>query len=767
MAALLTDSHRPVGDFATGFSPAAEVGGGDAVHVAVGRSLEKTMALLQWTCSVFPGREVVLLHVYRPSPFIPTPLGKLPASRANPDMLAAFRHEEREETMKLLSDYLTICSRSKVKASFVTTESDEVQRGILDLVNLHTINKLVVGAIPGFTKKGSCEASFLAKNAPSYCEMWYVNKRKLIWTRPASGSSIIHPQSCQLASPSAHNLASLSLNSAQTKFLKSGCDTIYRRSLSSSANMFPRVSSVSTKTLEEFLCSQLEELMREVHESRDEAFLTLLEPRVLEDEALEAFSKVKTLETSHSHEEKLRMEAEDTLGSIIQREEKLLEENAKLTQNLHKSMRNISVLDGRAHEAEHRCEEVAEELKLVQASVASLLDEKQKVQRQKNEAARWLDGWRNHEKVVIGSKVEEEEVMECDAEAATCNFCESLQIGQGEYGVVYKGEMSGRKVAVKKLHAHNMQRQAEFNTAVQVVGKLRHPHLVKLMGVCPESWCLVYEYLPGGSLQNYLSNKRNMSALGWKTRARIVADIASGLHCMHFSKPKVVHGNLKPENLFLDHENRCKISDYGDNMILPNRAFRCCSGSGGVCLYTDPESYKTGSLTHMSDIYSFGVIILQLVTGKTKGRIAGKVRRAVSAGKKIASLLDASAGDWSAYVGRRLVELGLQCCERNSRDRPEMTECLVKELNCMPFLEEQAVPSFFLCPILQEIMHDPHVAADGFTYEGEALRGWLQSGRETSPMTNLKLKHLDLTPNYSLRLAIQEWIANLQITATS
>ncbi|GER37224.1 receptor protein kinase [Striga asiatica] len=683
MAALLTHS-RPVGDFATGFSPPpAEMGDGDVVYVAVGRSLEKTTALLQWTCSVFPGREVVLLHVNRPSPFIPTPLGKLPASRANPDMLAAFRHEEREETMKLLSDYLMICSRSKVKASIVTTDSDEVQRGIVEL------------------------------------------------------------------------------------FLKSGCDTIYRRSLSSSANIFSRNSSSSTKTLEEFLCSQLEDLKREVHESRDEAFLALLEPRVLEDEALEAFSKVKTLETSHSQEEKLRMEAEETLGSIIQGEEKLVEENAKLTQNLQKSMRNISVLDGRAHEAERRCEEVAEELKLVQASVASLLDEKQKLHGQKNEAARWLDGWRNHEKVVtIGSKVEEK-VIECDTEAATCNFCESLRIGQGEYGVVYKGEISGLKVAVKKLHAHNMQRHAEFNTAVQVVGKLRHhPHLVKLIGVCPDSWSLVYEYLPGGSLQNYLSNKRNMSALGWKTRARIVADIASGLHCMHFSKPKVVHGNLKPENLFLDHENRCKISDYADNMLLPNRAFRCCSGSGSVCLYTDPESYKNGSLTQMSDIYSFGVIILQLVTGKTKGRIAGKVRRAVSSGKKIASLLDVSAGDWSAYVGRRLVELGLQCCERNSRDRPEMTECLVKELKCMPFLEEQTVPSFFLCPILQEIMHDPHVAADGFTYEGEALRGWLQSGRETSPMTNLKLTHLDLTPNYSLRLAIQEWVANLQITSS-
>ncbi|GFQ08308.1 U-box domain-containing protein 33 [Phtheirospermum japonicum] len=269
--------------------------------------------------------------------------------------------------------------------------------------------------------------------------------------------------------------------------------------------------------------------------------------------------------------------------------------------------------------------------------------------------------------------------------------------------------------------------------------------------------------MPGGSLQNYLCNKRNISALNWKIRAQIVADIASGLQFLHSSKPKkIVHGNLKPENLFLDSKNRCKISDYGDNTLIPSQALHSCSSPSGFSLYTATECYKTGVITHMSDVYSFGVIILQLVTGITKRRIVSKVRKAISMGKT-ASILDLSAGDWSTYVGRRLLELGLQCCGPNSRDRPDLSPSLVRELECMPFLEEQTVPSFFLCPILREIMHDPQVAADGFTYEGDALRGWLEGGRETSPMTNLKLSHLDLTPNYSLRLAIQDWAANLEI----
>ncbi|KAK6142129.1 hypothetical protein DH2020_006997 [Rehmannia glutinosa] len=737
MAALLTHPHRP---------ESAVVGGGDAVHVAVGKSVEKTAALLRWSFNMFSGQEIVLLHVHRPSPLIPTLLGKLPASQANPAMVAAFRNEEREETMKMLSTYLMTCSRSRVKASIITTESDEVQKGIVNLVNRHSIRKLVVGAIPEILT--------------------------LTWN-----------ENCLQAEASQTEITS----STVSRCVKSTCDPLYSQSASSSTNISsgneyatsvePRVSSASSsKTVEECLCIRLAELKGKVDESRDEAYLKLIEPKKLEDEALEAFNKVKALEMARSQEVKLRVDVEDALTITIQAQEKLLEERQKTTQQLQMTMRNIALLDRRAHEANWRREEVAGELKLIQASIAALRKEKQKLQGQKIEATRWLDRWRNHEQCdddanesrVIGLP----ELLLSDLEVATCNFSECFRIGQGGCGIVYKGEMLGKTVVIKKLHSYNMQRQTEFHKAVQVLGKLHHPHLVvvELIGVCPESSSLVYEYLPGGSLKNHLCNNKDISALNWKTRARIVADIASALLFLHsFTPKKIVHGNLKPGNLLLDSENRCKISDYGDNMLIASQTFRCpsfrrCSASSGVCLYVDPESHRTGALTYKSDIYSFGVIVLQLVTGKTHGGLVGEVRRALSI-RKVASILDLSAGDWSTYVARRLVELGLQCCESNGRDRPELTPSLVKELERMPYLEEQTVPSFFLCPILREIMHDPQVAADGFTYEGDALRGWLKSGRETSPMTNLKLSHSNLVPNHSLRLAIQDWLANLEIAS--
>ncbi|KAK3206254.1 hypothetical protein Dsin_020300 [Dipteronia sinensis] len=323
--------------------------------------------------------------------------------------------------------------------------------------------------------------------------------------------------------------------------------------------------------------------------------------------------------------------------------------------------------------------------------------------------------------------------------------------------------MLGRTVAIKKLHPHNMQGQSEFQQEVRVLSKLQHPHLVTLLGACPEAWSLVYEYLPNGSLQDRLFRKSNISPLTWKARVRIAAEISSALCFLHSSKPeKIVHGDLKPENILLDSELSCKICDFGicrlvTEETLYSPSFQRGTVPKGAFPYSDPELHRTGVLTPKSDIYSFGLIILQLLTGKPPVGLAGEVRKAVSCGK-LTSVLDSSAGDWPTFVARRLLDLGLQCCELYYRDRPDLTPALVRELEQLHVAEERPVPSFFLCPILQEIMHDPQVAADGFTYEGEALRGWLENGRNTSPMTNLEFSHLHLTPNHALRLAIQDWL---------
>ncbi|KFK43083.1 hypothetical protein AALP_AA1G076900 [Arabis alpina] len=146
-----------------------------------------------------------------------------------------------------------------------------------------------------------------------------------------------------------------------------------------------------------------------------------------------------------------------------------------------------------------------------------------------------------------------------------------------------------------------------------------------------------------------------------------------------------------------------------------------------------------------------------MLTGKPPVELVGQVRKALSLGK-LASVLDSKASEWPTFVATQLVNIGLRLCEPNSKDRPELTPSIVRELEQLHAPKERVVPSFYLCPILLEIMHDPQIAEDGFTYEGESIRSWFRNRHETSPMTNLKLSSLHLTRNHGLRLAIQDWL---------
>ncbi|KAJ4845450.1 hypothetical protein Tsubulata_026318 [Turnera subulata] len=832
------DTLAPHGGFRAGSTRLPEIledGGtngnnsnGGKVYVAVGKSVEKTVSLLHWTFKRFGGAtQICLLHVHKPSPVIPTLLGKLPASQASVEVVSAFRRVEKEQTEKLLEKYLIICRKAKIEANSITIEDDQVHNGIVQLVNRHGVQKLVMGGAPENcmkVKKSSSKVNYTAKNAPLFCDIWFINKGKHVWTREASerlspwtpcgleddaSTEIIRSRSSRygkskvalgpdyLRSSSDTRMTcatindwlqseaiclegpllparSTSYNGCFPHSLHSSFSSTSTHSGSGCTSMEKRGSLDSNSKVEEYsLYSQLGAVEIEAEASKDKALEEVLKRRKLESEAIEAISKVKVFESAHAHEVKLRKEAEDSLMNVLQEQEKLLEQKEEVSGELQRAMRNIYLLDSRAQDANRRREEASGELKLIQASIASLRQEKQKIQRQKMEAVRWLQRWKNRGQAraancngfleFVEELPELAEFSLADLETATCNFSESFKLGQGGYGCVYKGEMFGRTVAIKKLYLNHMQGQSEFQKEVQILGKLQHPHLVTLLGSCPEAWSLVYEYLPNGSLQDRLFHKSNISPLTWKIRVRIIAEISSAVCFLHSSKPeKIVHGDLKPQNILLDSELSCKICEFGicrlvtdDTLYCPG--FRLSNETKGACPYTDPEFSRNGVLTPKSDIYSFGVIILQLLTGKPPVGLVSDVRRTMSYGK-LASVLDPSAGEWPQFVAKRLVDLALQFCELNSRNRPNLTPSLVRELEQLHASEERPVPSFFLCPILQEIMHDPQVAADGFTYEGEALRGWLENGRETSPMTNLRLDHLHLTPNHALRMAIQDWL---------
>ncbi|WVZ82386.1 hypothetical protein U9M48_029653 [Paspalum notatum var. saurae] len=363
-----------------------------------------------------------------------------------------------------------------------------------------------------------------------------------------------------------------------------------------------------------------------------------------------------------------------------------------------------------------------------------------------------------------------------ELECATENFSSSLKIGEGGFGCVYRGILRNMTVAVKVLKPDNLHGQSQFEQEVAILSRVRHPHLVTLLGACSESSTLVYEFLPNGSLEDFLVCAEKRQTLTWQIRIRIISEICSTLIFLHKNKPHpVVHGDLKPANILLDVNLISKLSDFGIARHLlqsstNNTTMYHTMNPMGTFQYMDPEFFATGEMTCQSDVYSFGIVVLRLLTGKPPNGIKKIVEDAMQKGD-LNSVVDNSAGDWPDVYVVQLASLALSCTELSRKCRPDLSVVVWGVVETMrdavttpsasssrSVSDENCAPSYFICPISQDVMIDPHIAADGFTYEAKAIKSWLDSGHDTSPMTNMRLEHDELIPNRALRSAIQEWL---------
>ncbi|MBA0714933.1 hypothetical protein Golax_013873 [Gossypium laxum] len=422
----------------------------------------------------------------------------------------------------------------------------------------------------------------------------------------------------------------------------------------------------------------------------------------------------------------------------------------------------------------------SDHVKVLEAKLSSAMEQLQICQRERDDLRTKLES--TCKSIEDHSTIQEEgssnvhvqqffsEFSVAEIHDATEDFDPSFKIAGGAYGSVYRCTLRHTEVAIKVLHQNSLQGPLEFQKEVDILSKLRHPNLVTLIGVCPEIWALIYEYLPNGSLEDRLIPRDNTPPLSWQTRIQIATEICSALIFLHSSKPqRIVHGNLKPGNILLDTDFGCKLSDYGvchvlsslensNNMTDISRKFP----------YLDPEFLKTRTLTPSSDIYSFGIILLRLITGRPPWSIIEDVQRAVN-GMRLNDLLDPSAGDWSYVEAEQLTRWALRCCDTNRSRRPDLASEVYKvlepirntigPLSTIHAGSEQLrqPPDSFFCPISKKLMMDPHVAADGFTYELRHIRRLLDGGQDTSPRTKIPLAHRNLIPNHALRSAILEW----------
>ncbi|KAL8032747.1 hypothetical protein ABFX02_13G116400 [Erythranthe guttata] len=270
---------------------------------------------------------------------------------------------------------------------------------------------------------------------------------------------------------------------------------------------------------------------------------------------------------------------------------------------------------------------------------------------------------------------------------ATEDFSDANKIGQGGFGSVYKGVLAeGHEVAVKRLSKTSGQGIDEFKNEVKLIARLQHRNLVRLLGCCidMEEKMLVYEYMENKSLDSFLFKKDRSSMLDWRTRFSIICGIARGLLYLHQdSRFRIIHRDLKASNILLDKEMNPKISDFGMARIFGGDQTEANTKRVvGTYGYMSPEYAMDGLFSIKSDVFSFGVLVLEIVSGmKNRGfyqtnnqlnllAYAWKLYRE-GEGLKI---LDKAAGEaYSASEVMRCIQVGLLCVQEHTEDRPNMS----------------------------------------------------------------------------------------------
>ncbi|GMY32063.1 receptor-like kinase tmk4 [Fagus crenata] len=206
----------------------------------------------------------------------------------------------------------------------------------------------------------------------------------------------------------------------------------------------------------------------------------------------------------------------------------------------------------------------------------------------------------------------------------TNNFSEDNILGRGGFGVVYKGELSdGTKIAVKRMKSGAVSNKGmkQFQAEIEVLTRVRHRRLVALLGYCINDIerLLVFEYMPEGTLTQHLFHwgENGCSPLTWKERITIALDVARGVEYLHnLAQQSFIHRDLKPSNILLGHDMRAKVADFGLVKNVTDGKYSVETQLAGTIGYLAPECAATGRVTAKVDVYAFGVVLMELITGR-------------------------------------------------------------------------------------------------------------------------------------------------------
>ncbi|CAN4126214.1 unnamed protein product [Withania somnifera] len=273
--------------------------------------------------------------------------------------------------------------------------------------------------------------------------------------------------------------------------------------------------------------------------------------------------------------------------------------------------------------------------------------------------------------------------------SATDNFHPSKKIGGGGFGVVYKGVLrDGRTVAIKCLSAESKQGTSELLTEINIISNIRHPNLVQLIGCCVEGGnrILVYEYLENNSLASaLLGSKGKHVPLNWTKRAAICLGTASGLAFLHEeAEPPIVHRDIKASNVLIDENLHPKIGDFGLAKLFRDNITHVSTRVAGTIGYLAPEYALLGQLTKKADVYSFGVLVLEIISGRSSSNEAfgedllvlvewaWKLREE----GRLLDLVDPELTEYPKAEVLRFIKVSLFCIQSAYNQRPNMKQVI-------------------------------------------------------------------------------------------
>ncbi|CAH8354823.1 unnamed protein product [Eruca vesicaria subsp. sativa] len=712
----------------------------------------------------------VMIHIIPSITTIPTPTGKrLPVEEVDERLVEMYVRDVKQEFETVFVPFLKMCeSSSSTKVETLLIEFDDPAKALLRFIYKSGIDSLVMGSFNSniFTRriKGPGVPLTVLKYAPATCEVHIVYKDR-ITTKPMEPLINAVPRTSLKAAMTARGFLKegvASFHTVQPKPLSARRESIEVRARSASTRLEalsftysqpktpPRGKTESAIDPESVTTESQSSLENVVREQRGSDLPPV--PKKVEIEA-EVVQLKKELENTVV---KYKQACEE-LSSTQNKVQVLLSECSKDARKVNNAMKAVKEVE----EANSLREREFSQRKMAKTNALRTYLEKEKVI-----AGQLLETDQQYKKYTIGEIV-----------TATDGFSPEKAIGEGGYGKIYRCSFDSTPAVVKVVQLDTSEKKQEFLKEVEVLSQLQHPHVVLLLGACPENGCLVYEYMENGSLEEYIFHQNNKPSLPWFIRFKVIFEVACGLAFLHSSKPEpIVHRDLKPGNILLNQNYVSKIGNVSLAKLVTDVAPDNVTTYkepvlAGTLHYIDPEYHHTGTFRPKSDLYAFGITILQLLTARQPSGLVYAVENAVNKGT-LTEILDKSVRDWPLIETEELAQIGLRCAEFRCRDRPDLKEEVIPALKRLVETADSIIkneqsnlraPSHYFCPILREVMEEPEIAADGFTYEKKAILAWLEK-HNFSPVTRKKLDHYKLTPNNTLRSAIHDWKSRVRFS---